>query len=123
MLGPQDLLLFFASYPGQPYVGFFNLPTLRTLRVDLQLLEPGATADSVLREADQEIARTLQAGGRVVVASMLSPLDWEAPWMMLLAKGVTKPRLLQMLLSSRTANPLPDLGGIKMWQIRQAAPK
>lgn len=122
MVGPQDLLLFFASYPGQPYVGFFNLPTLRTLRVDLQLREPGITADGVLRGADQEIARTLQAGGRVFVADMLNPLDWEAPWMALLAKGVTKQRLLQTLLSSRAANPLPDLGGIKMWQLRQAAP-
>ena len=78
MLGPKDLLVLFASYPGRPYAGFYTKPGAHTLRVDIGMRESGATVDGVLHDLNVEVDQTLRQGGRVVVADMLNPLDWEA---------------------------------------------
>lgn len=119
-LGPKDLLVFFASYPGRPYAGFYTMPGVQTLRVDLRIQEPGAIVDDVLHSIDTDLERTLQAGGRVLVADILDPLDWEAPWITLLSQGVTKSRLEHTLLNSRIAQRLDDIGGIKLWSIKSS---
>ncbi len=122
MLGPKDLLVYFASYPGRPYVGFYSLPGIHTFRVDVQLHAPGATVDGVLHDMEAELDQTLLQGGRVMVAGILDPLDWDAPWMDLLGRRLTKARLEQALLASRTAVRLPDLGGIRLWELRRSVP-
>jgi hypothetical protein len=118
MLGPKDLLVLFVSYPGRPHAGFFAMPGVKTLPVDLRLRESGAPVDSVLQGINAELQQTLQGGGRVLVADMLDPYDWEAPWMALLGQGVTKKRLEQALLDSRSAQRLENVGGIKLWELR-----
>lgn len=122
ILGPKDLLVFFASYPGRPYAGFYTKPGAHMLPVDIRMRESGATVDGVLHDLNVEVDQTLRQGGRVVVADMLNPLDWEAPWMSLLAQGVTKARLEQALLKSRTAVRIEDIGGIKLWELRLSTP-
>lgn len=119
MVGPKDLLVTFAHYPGRPYPGFLDLKSLHSLPVDLRLEESGAVADVVLPRIDSELAETLQGGGRVFVADILDPLDWEAPWMSLLGRGVTKKKLEQSILHDRIAKRLADVGGIKIWQLQQ----
>lgn len=117
-LGPGDLLVLFVSYPGRPHAGFFNMPGVRTLAVDRELQQKEQPAEQTLKAIDQEIGRVLQAGGHVLVADILNPLDWEAPWMALLGQGVTKARVTSSLLDGRAALRLPDQGGIKLWDLR-----
>lgn len=121
MLGPKDLLVLFASYPGGPSAAVYSMPGVIKYPIDLRLREPGAKAQAVLQEMDTAVDQTLREGGRVLVADVLDPLNWEAPWMALLGQGVTKTRLEQALLASRTASRLPDLGGLKLWELRHAA--
>jgi hypothetical protein len=118
MLGPKDLLVLFVSNPGRPHAGIFTMPAVRTLPVDVRIQESGATVDSVLQGIHTELQQTLQGGGRVLVADILDPYDWESPWMSLLGQGVTKKRLQQALLDSRSAQRLEDVGGIKLWELR-----
>jgi hypothetical protein len=120
MLGPNDLLVLFAAYPGRAYAGFYTMPDVHELPIDLWLREPDATVDGVFHKMDATVDQTLQAGGRVVVADILDPLDWEAPWMSLLGQGVTKERLDKALLASRTAVRLDDLGGLKLWELHRS---
>jgi hypothetical protein len=122
MLGPNDLLVLFAAYPGRPYAGFYTMPDVHELPVDLWLREPGATVDGVFHKMDATVDQTLQAGGRVLVADILDPLEWEAPWMALLGQGITKDRLDKALLGSRTAARLDDLGGLKLWELHRSPP-
>jgi hypothetical protein len=117
LLTSKDLLVHFVSYPGHPHVGFFVLPNVKTLAVDLKIKESG-DVNSTLQAIDIEIKRTLQDGGRVLVADILDPLEWDAPWMALLGQGVTKRRLEQALLHSRAVEKLDDVGGIKLWELR-----
>lgn len=119
-LGPNDRLVAFGHYPGRPYVGFLDLRKLKVISVDLRLEEPGAVTDAVLAKIDGELTQTLSGGGHVLVADILDPLDWEAPWMSLLGRGVSKQRLQKALLEGRTAVRLDDVGGIKLWELRSA---
>ncbi|HEY0205398.1 MAG TPA: hypothetical protein VGC15_14735 [Acetobacteraceae bacterium] len=121
MLRPADLLVSFAGYPGRAYVGFFNMPDVRRFRIDLQLQGPGATVQGTLDAMQGDVEQTLGNGGRVLVADVLSPTDWEAPWMSLLGHGLTKPKLQGALLAGHTAQPLNDIGGIKLWELRHAS--
>jgi hypothetical protein len=122
MLGPKDLLVFFLAYPGHPFAGFYRLPNVPELPIDVWLQEPGASVDCVFARMDSRIDQTLRSGGRVVVADILDPLDWNAPWPGLISLGVTKQRLDQALLASRAATRLDDLGGLKLWELRRADP-
>ena len=120
MLGPNDVLVLFAAYPGQPYAGFYSMPGVHEVRIDLWLAEPGVTVEDALHRMDATVNQTLQAGGRVLVADILNPLEWEAPWMSLLGRGVTKGRLYEALLDSRVAIRLPDVGGVKLWELHRS---
>ena len=121
MLRPADLLVSFADYPGHAYVGFFNLPDVRRFRIDTQLQASGATVQNTLNAMQDDVEQTLKNGGRVFVADVLSPTDWEAPWMALLGRGLTKPKLQGALLAGHTAQALNDIGGIKLWELRHAS--
>lgn len=116
-LRPNDLVLYFVSYPGRPYLGNFRMPERRMFAVDEELLKRSASLSAGLDTINAQIAQTYQDGGRVLVADILDPLDWDAPWMSLLAKHVTKEQLYKGLLASRTAVPLEDAGGIKLWEL------
>ena len=118
ILGPKDLLVLFASYPGRPYAGFYDLPGVPKLFVDLLMREPGATEKGSMYRANTEINRILRDGGRVIVADILDPVDWEAPWMALLGQSVTKVQVQQDLLASRISIRLKDIGGIKLWELQ-----
>lgn len=122
MLRSDDLLVSFAAYPGRAYVGMFTMPGVRRFRIDVQLREPGATVPGTLHALEDAVEQTLQNGGRVLVADVLSPTDWEAPWMSFLGQGLTKPQLQTALLAGRTAQPLEDIGGVKLWELRHASP-
>jgi hypothetical protein len=120
-LGPDDLLVLFVAYPGRPHAGFFHLPGVRTLPVDVRLSESGKPANEALADIDAEIGKTLQAGGHVLVADILDSLDWEAPWMSLHGQDVTKREVEQALMHARISKRLPDQGGIKLWELQSAA--
>lgn len=120
MLHPGDLLVSFADYPGRAYVGMFILPDVRRFRIDLQLREPGATVQGTLEALHDDVEQTLQHGGRVLVADVLSSKGWEAPWMSLLSRGLTKPQLQDALLAGHVAQVPDDIGGIKLWELRRA---
>lgn len=117
LLGQDGTLVMFAAYPGRAYAGFFDLPTDRLIRLDLTLGAPGTDADAALADVDREIATKLRTG-RVLVADVLDPYDWEAPWLKLLSRGVTKAQVRGALLASRQAVRLEDVGGIKVWELR-----
>lgn len=121
LLTPDDLLLTFISYPGRAYVGFFNLPNVHTLAMDTLLTDPATPPGDTLHQLDTDIGATLRQGGRVIVADALDPLDWEAPWMLLLSRGVTKASLHDLLLHNRTMQRLDDVGGIKLWELAPTA--
>lgn len=114
-LTPADLLITFISYPGRPYAGFFTLPNIRTLALDTALGAPGGE-----QAVNAAIADTLRDGHRVVVADILDPFDWEAPWMLLLSQRITKDRVHALLTQGRTATRLADIGGIKLWALTSA---
>ena len=122
MLGPNDLLVLFAAYPGRPYAGFFDLPGIHELPVDLGLRAPGTTTEAALDTISATLDETLKAGGRVLVADLLDPRDWEAPWAALLSEGVTKERLYRFLLASRVPIRLRDVGGVKLWELSPLPP-
>ena len=120
ILGPEDLLVLFGSYPGRPYAEFYSLPGVPKLYIDLLMREPGATEKSVMYKVNTEINRTLRDGGRAVVADILDSLDWEAPWMALLGQKVSKGQVQQALTASRTIIRLRDIGGIKLWELQDS---
>lgn len=60
--------------------------------LDRLLTNPHADPKAVFASLDARLDATLRAGGHVLVAEMLNPDDWDAPWMALLARGVTKAR-------------------------------
>lgn len=121
LLGPKDVLVLFRHYPGRPYAGFFNLPNVHSIPIDLRLEDTNATAASVLKEIDTELQQTLDHGGRVIVADILDGRDWEAPWMSLVGRGVDKHRIETTILHSRSATRLEDVGGVKLWDLRPLA--
>lgn len=118
MLGPTDMLVSFASYPGRAYAGFYMLPNVRRLKLDVEIQDTGMSVENALKSIDSRIHETLQGNSRVLVADILDPLDWEAPWMSFLSRGVTKGRLAEALMNSRTAKRLDDVGGIKLWELK-----
>ncbi len=114
---PGDLLVDFAAYPGHAYLGSFTLPGLRVLSIDAELEQDGGpqrALDGVARQVDA----TLAAGGRVVVFGVLDPDDWDAPWAVLTARGLGKPRLVGFLHGRYAVRALPAIAEMPAWELR-----
>ncbi|HEX2943042.1 MAG TPA: hypothetical protein VHO91_18465, partial [Rhodopila sp.] len=61
-------------------------------------------------------------GGRVVVfGGVLDPLDWNAPWSSLPARGVTKRGMQAFFHDNFAVTPLGMVAGIPAWEIGLAA--
>lgn len=118
VVGPDNLLVLFRAYPGRASAAAFTMPGVRQYDVDTRLRAPGVTTKDAFIELDTTIGQTLQLGRRVLVADVLDPMDWEAPWSSLLGKGITKGQLEQVLLTSRSARRLEDIGGVKLWELK-----
>jgi hypothetical protein len=117
-LHPNNPVLYFVSYPGRPYLGNFRMPDRRTLAMDEELLNRSGSFSAGLDTINTEIERTYRGGGRVLMADILDPLEWDAPWTSLLARHITREQLYNGLLASRTAVRLRDASCIKPWELR-----
>jgi hypothetical protein len=114
--GPRDLLVAFAQYPGTPYLGFFKLPGLRELKLDLLYRQAGNN-EEFFAVIDKAFTDTWKNGGRVVMFDVLDPYNWDAPWFELSEKGLTKRALRDFLTSHYTVLPLGKVGGLEAWEI------
>jgi hypothetical protein len=114
--GPQDLLIYFAAYPGGPYLGFFNLEGIPHVALDaLYLSDPDPV--SFFAKVDNRIAEARARGGRVVVFGVLDPMRWDAPWTTLASRGMPKPRLFEHFQQTYTIRPLGEIAEIPAWEI------
>ncbi|MBV9747383.1 MAG: hypothetical protein JO157_01090 [Acetobacteraceae bacterium] len=116
---PRDLLISFAAYSGRPALSAFDLSGLRDLELDLALNE-SPNLDAFFASLDREITNTLDEGGRVMVFDLLDGSDWEAPWLDLTRRGLTKDRLYSHLASHFTVTQRPSIAELKVWQITAA---
>ncbi len=114
--GPRDLLIYFAAYPGGPYLGFFNLNGIPHLALDTLYVSDPHPA-SFFAKLDSEIAEARERGGRVVVFGVLDPMRWDAPWTSLAPAGMPKPRLFDHFQQTYTIRPLGEIGEIPAWEI------
>ena len=113
---PNDLVLDFAKYPGGAYLGFFDLPGVPRINLDLTYLahpDP-AVFFAALRS---RIDATLAQGGRVVAFGVLDPRMWDAPWGLLAAKGMPKARLAGFFARDYRIRPLPPIAGLQETEV------
>jgi hypothetical protein len=114
--GSRDLLVSFAAYPGEPYLGFFYLPDVARLRLD-QLLEASPTPAAFYEAADQHIRDAIARGGRVVAFGVFDPKNWDAPWPNMARLGMTKAKFLAHFSDVFNVRPLDDIAELKVSEI------
>jgi hypothetical protein len=113
---PRDLLVYFAAYPGTPYLGFFDLPGLREVKLDILYRQAGSNQE-FFALVDKAFTDTWKKGGRVVMFDILDPRNWDAPWFELSERGLTKTALRDFLTSHYTVLPPAKVGGLEAWEI------
>lgn len=92
----KDMLVYFATYPGTHYLGFFDLPAVQTLRID-QVLQDAHDPTAGFQEIRNRILTILDSGGKVIVYSILAPHDWNGGWASLKAHKISKSEVLRFL--------------------------
>ena len=112
----RDLLVYFAAYPGKPYLGFFLIPEVHTLQLDTTFRAAGSETD-FFETLERSFHETWDRGGRVIIFDILDPYNWNAPWMVLKAAGMPKSKLMGYITEHYAAVPLPDLAGLKVWRL------
>jgi hypothetical protein len=112
----RDLIIDFAAYPGGHYSGFLVLPGVPRLRLDMAFLDSPDRA-SFARMVQARIEATWRAGGQVVVFGALDPESWDAPWPVLMSRGLTKDGLRQILGADARIGPETDIAEIKTWRL------
>jgi hypothetical protein len=114
---PNDLLIGFAAYAGSPSLFLLQLPDIPQLMLDTRL-EQDATPAVFYAEVQGTIDSVLARSGRVIVfGGVLDPLDWNAPWVELPARGVTKSALHAFFAAHYTIRPLGRLAGLPTWEL------
>jgi hypothetical protein len=119
--GPADLLVSFAAYGGAAYLGFFQLPGLPRMTLDILYRQAGSR-QSFFAAVDKSFTETWQRGGKVVVFDVLDPYNWNAPWFDISARGLTKQALNDFFETHYSVVPLGEIAGLKAWQIRPGQP-
>jgi hypothetical protein len=113
--GKNDLFLYFLAYGGGPNMSFFDLPT-PYLTID-KLYEDNPNDAAFEASMTQGIDAALQRNGRVVVFEALDPMNWNAPWMLLIRDGLTKDKLAGFFARHYRVEPVDDIAGMKAWRI------
>ncbi len=117
MFSPRDLLISFASYPGGPYLAFFNLPGVPLLMLDTEL-RATPNPKALFADIDRGAADAFARHGRVVIfGNVLDPYDWNAPWAELSALGIRKRQMLDYFYGRYQVKPLGSLAEIPAWEI------
>lgn len=117
MFTPNDLLIGFASYAGSPSLFLLQLPDIPQLMLDSRFEQDAAPA-TFYAETRAAIDAALARHGRVVVfGGVLDPLDWNAPWVDLSGRGITKPALQAFFTAHYMIRPLGSLAGIPAWEL------
>lgn len=113
---PRDLVIDFAAFSGQPQGAMLGLPGVPRLEPDL-LLKASANNAAVFAAMTTAIDAAFARGGRVVVFDLLDRDDWNAPWPALYRRGMTKPVLRGFFTRHYRIRRLPDMAGMKAWQV------
>jgi hypothetical protein len=117
MYSKDDLILYFVTYPGTHYLGFFDLPNVRLLAIDTVLMKSKDPDQAFARIRDQVLA-TLNAGGKVIVFDALDPYDWNGAWAVFAGMGITKARVTDFLSDNFKLEYLGQIAEMPAWRIR-----
>jgi hypothetical protein len=116
LYSPDDLILYFVSYPGTHYLGFFNVPRLRTLAIDKVIMQ-SKDPDQAFARIRDEVLATQNAGGRVIVFDALDPYDWNGAWATFAGMGIAKARVTDFLASNFKIEYLGRVAEMPAWRI------
>ena len=116
LYSPDDLILYFVSYPGTHYLGFFNVPRLRTLAIDKVIMQSNDPDQAFARIRDAVLA-TQNAGGKVIVFDALDPYDWNGAWATFAGMGIAKARVTDFLASNFKIEYLGRVAEMPAWRI------
>jgi hypothetical protein len=117
MYTKDDLILYFVTYPGTHYLGFFNVPNVRRLAIDTIIMQSKDPDQAFARIRDEVIA-TLNAGGKVIVFDALDPYDWNGAWAIFAGMGISKARVTDFLKDNFKVESLGPIAEMPAWRIR-----
>ncbi len=117
MYTKDDLILYFVTYPGTHYLGFFNVPNVRRLAIDTIIMQSKDPDQAFARIRDEVIA-TLNAGGKVIVFDALDPYDWNGAWATFAGMGISKARVTDFLKDNFKVESLGPIAEMPAWRIR-----
>lgn len=115
---PKDMLVYFGNYPGTHYLGFFYLPNVQRLRVDL-MLEQASDPAAVLSEIKDEIDRTLDDDGEVVVYSIFARHDWSGGWAALAGLHITKAEVMRFFREHYRIIDNGEIAEMPTWRLEK----
>ncbi len=111
----KDYIISFTNYPGYAYPGFFAMAPAERFKVDQEMDDRGIPGMFAAMQAGIDAA--LARGGRVFVFQALDPLNWDAPWIELPRRGITKAAFTKFFTDRYLVQTIPPVAEMQVVQI------